>query len=129
MADDKIPNSASRRDQAEGERWSPAQTDEATSSAARDVIERYDDGEGSGIANRPLDEEIENQSGLPERGSAKERDERGGGGRRDPPTTRNREPDDAVRRERPAGENTPRRYDHADDPALPSGDAALGTNI
>jgi hypothetical protein len=71
MADDKIPNSASGKDGAEGKGWSAARTDEATGSAAHD----------------------------------------------------------AVLRERPAGERAPRRYDHADDPALPSDDAALETNI
>jgi hypothetical protein len=40
----------------------------------RDVTERYDEttgDEGGGITNRPLEEEIENQESLPERGHTK----------------------------------------------------------
>jgi hypothetical protein len=40
----------------------------------RDVTERYDEttgDEGGGITNRPLEEEIENQESLPERGQTK----------------------------------------------------------
>ena len=48
------PNDASRKDKAEGERWS----DEPGNAAA-------------GISNRPMDEERANQESLPRRGEAK----------------------------------------------------------
>ena len=49
--------------------------------------------------------------------------------RRDKGPGADTEPDDVVTRERPAGERAPRRYDEADDPALPTDDTALRTTI
>jgi len=51
------PNDASRKDKAEGERW-----DES--------VYRPPEG-GSGITNRSLEEEMENQASLPDRGQSK----------------------------------------------------------
>jgi hypothetical protein len=57
-----------RRDKAEGDRQG------SMTEANHDVSQRYDrtGDEGSGITNRPLDEEIENQESLPERGNRKD---------------------------------------------------------
>jgi len=65
MADRNVPNDASEKSKAEGDRW---ESDSET-------VERYDQtvgSEGGGITNRPLDEEIENQSSLPDRGESRE---------------------------------------------------------
>lgn len=64
MADDRnMPNPASGKAKAEGD---------------RDVTERYDrtTGEGGGITNRPLEEEVANQDELPERGRTKREEHR-----------------------------------------------------
>lgn len=58
MADQTPNNQASRKDKAEGERYNEA-NDEA-----------------GGITNRPLEEEIDNQEALPERGRTKEEEDR-----------------------------------------------------
>jgi hypothetical protein len=82
MADENAPNDASRKSQAEGERW---QSDP-------DTVERHDEAggpagdQGGGITNRPLEEEKENQASLPDRGKSREGahaghgDDRGGRG-------------------------------------------------
>jgi hypothetical protein len=66
MANKNVPNDASEKSKAEGERW---ESDSET-------VERYDetagDEGGGGISNRPLAEEIENQASLPERGQSRE---------------------------------------------------------
>jgi hypothetical protein len=75
MADD---NASRNRDKAEGDR-STTRNNESTSRAGEEVAGRYDQSgdEGGGITNRPLDEEVENQEQLPERGRKKDE----GGGR------------------------------------------------
>ena len=55
MADQNAPNDASRKSQAEGDRWSP----------------EADESQGGGITNRPLEEENANQDAVPDRGKAK----------------------------------------------------------
>jgi hypothetical protein len=58
MADQDIPSRASNMEKAEGDRNDAPET-------------RYEDRGGAGITNRPLDEEVENQKEVPERGKAK----------------------------------------------------------
>jgi hypothetical protein len=65
MADRNDSNDASEKGKAEEDRW---ESDSET-------VERYDEtvgAEGGGITNRPLDEEIENQASLPDRGESRE---------------------------------------------------------
>ena len=68
MANEKDPNDASRKSQAEGERWK----------SDPDTVERSDRAGGSdqtqggGISNRPIDEEVDNQASLPDRGKSRE---------------------------------------------------------
>ena len=65
MADRNVPNDASEKSKAEGDRW---ESDSET-------VERYDQtvgDEGGGISNRPIGEEVENQASLPERGETVE---------------------------------------------------------
>jgi hypothetical protein len=55
------PNDASRKSKAEGERWNESET-----------ASQYRPEEGStGITNRSLDEEMENQASLPDRGDSR----------------------------------------------------------
>ncbi len=67
MADQNMPNDASRKSKAEGDRWEPESENSAGPRSGYSTDE-----EGAGITNRPLDEEIENQEALPERGRSKE---------------------------------------------------------
>ena len=79
MADQNAPNSGGdkNRDKAEGERWNPEQEGASRRPSENDPSQRYDGSdEGSGITNRPLDEEIENQQALPERGNTRDEEER-----------------------------------------------------
>jgi len=69
MANDNVPNDASAKSKAEGERWK----------SDSEAVERYDQtiggsvgDEGGGITNRPIGEEIENQASLPDRGESRE---------------------------------------------------------
>jgi hypothetical protein len=68
MANENAPNDASRKSQAEGERWK----------SDADTVERADQAggqnpdQGGGITNRPLDEEQENQAAVPDRGKSRE---------------------------------------------------------
>jgi hypothetical protein len=78
MANKNVPNDASAKSKAEGDRW---ESDSET-------VERYDQtigqtGEqGGGITNRPIGEEIENQESLPERGDSREGAHAGHGDRK-----------------------------------------------
>jgi hypothetical protein len=67
MANQNMPNDASRKSKAEGERWSP----DSENAGVRERSGYRTDEEGSGITNRSLDEELENQQALPERGGSK----------------------------------------------------------
>jgi hypothetical protein len=77
MADMDTPNRSANMEKAEGERRSPDQgrVPDSESSTSRGY---EDDGDNAGgITNRPLDEEMDNQNSLPERGrsQAEERSE------------------------------------------------------
>ena len=70
MADKDTPNRPANKDKAEGERWSSEQNviPDSESSTSRDY---EDDGDNAGgITNRPLDEELDNQNSLPDRGNS-----------------------------------------------------------
>ena len=70
MADKDMPNRAANKDKAEGER-STVMESAAIPNSESSTDRKYDDGIGDnagGITNRPLDEEVENQNALPERG-------------------------------------------------------------
>lgn len=82
MANSNVPNDASEKSQAEGDRW------ESDSEA----VERYDqtvgdatagDEGGGGITNRPIGEEVENQASLPPRGESRDGAHAGHGDRDD----------------------------------------------
>ena len=68
-------NDRMQRDKAEGDR-STAQQNSPGDEPGRKPSERYDEGgsEAGGITNRPLDEEVENQDALPQRGLSKDQD-------------------------------------------------------
>jgi hypothetical protein len=68
MADQNMPNEASRKSKAEGERFSPEIGNAGTEERSG---YRPTDEQAAGITNRPLDEEIENQESLPGRGESK----------------------------------------------------------
>jgi hypothetical protein len=72
MADQNAPNSAARKDKAEGEH-DAQQGRQTGSDAAQDVQNRYDESSGgdAGISNRPIEEEQANQEALPDRGERK----------------------------------------------------------
>jgi hypothetical protein len=78
MANKDVPNDASAKSKAEGDRWE----------SESDTVERYDETvdqsgeEGGGITNRPIGEEIENQASLPERGESREGAHAGHGDRK-----------------------------------------------
>jgi hypothetical protein len=67
MADQNVPNEASRKSKAEGERFSP----DGENAGADERSGYRSTGKPAGITNRPLDEEIGNQQSLPERGESK----------------------------------------------------------
>jgi hypothetical protein len=71
MADNDTPNRSANQDKAEGERWKSEEGVIPHSESSTDL--GYGEGDGDkvgGITNRPLDEEIENQDALPERGQS-----------------------------------------------------------
>jgi hypothetical protein len=67
--DKNVQNDTPATNKAEGDRW---ESDSET-------VERYDKtvggGEQAGISNRSIDEELDNQDALPERGRRKAEDE------------------------------------------------------
>ena len=67
MAKQDMPNEASRKSKAEGERWSPDSENAGVSEGSGYAT----DEQGSGITNRSLDEEMDNQESVPERGRSK----------------------------------------------------------
>jgi hypothetical protein len=79
MANKNVPNDASAKSKAEGDRWE----------SESDTVERYDErvgrsGEqGGGITNRPVGEEMDNQASLPERGESREGAHAGHGDRKE----------------------------------------------
>ena len=68
MADNDTPNRSANKDKAEGERWSSEQNVVPNSESSTDRGYQDDGDNAGGITNRPLDEEVENQNALPERG-------------------------------------------------------------
>ena len=71
MADPNIPNQASNKGKAEGERW--RSDPDAVGGADRDenpeqLYDSEDSDDAGGITNRPLSEEKSNQASLPPRG-------------------------------------------------------------
>ena len=71
MADPKTPNQASEKSKAEDERWKS--DPDTIESVDRDenpeaLYDSEDVDDAGGITNRPLTEEVENQSALPRRG-------------------------------------------------------------
>ena len=77
MADMATPNRAANKDKAEGDRSTAeynADVPNSESSTDRGYRDENRDNAG-GITNRPLDEEVENQNALPERGMSQEDEE------------------------------------------------------
>jgi hypothetical protein len=66
MPEQNMPNDASRKSKAEGDRWNDSENT-GMGEAGRDATDK----EAGGITNRPLDEEIENQASLPDRGESR----------------------------------------------------------
>lgn len=123
MTDKNTANRSANMVKAEGDRdtrW-PERRGEG------DPSERYGNcgDQGGGITNRPLDEEIENQAALPERGRS-QKEERIEHDRRE---RENRE--DIVGGDERGRDLTPRRYDEKrpTDATMPSNDATLRTEI
>jgi len=77
MADTATPNRAANKEKAEGDRSTVEQNvDVPNSESSTDRAYRDTDGDNAGgITNRSLDEEVENQNSLPERGMSQQ-DER-----------------------------------------------------
>jgi hypothetical protein len=70
MADTDTPNPASKKDKAEGDR-STVEESAAIPNSESSTDRKYNVGIGDntgGITNRPLEQEVENQEALPERG-------------------------------------------------------------
>jgi hypothetical protein len=77
MADTDTPNRAANNDKAEGDR-SLVEQNPAIPNSESSTDRKYNVGIGDntgGITNRPLDEEVENQNALPDRGRSQD-DER-----------------------------------------------------
>jgi hypothetical protein len=68
MADNDTPNRPANKDKAEGERWSSEPNAVPNSESSTDRVYEDDGDNAGGITNRPLDEEVENQNALPDRG-------------------------------------------------------------
>ena len=74
MADPNIPNQASNKGKAEGERWKS--DPDTVENADRDenpeqLYDESDPDNAGGITNRPLSDEKANQASLPKRGENK----------------------------------------------------------
>ena len=68
MADNDTPNRAANKDKAEGDRWTSEQGVIPNSESSTDRAYRDNAENGGGITNRPLEEEVDNQNALPDRG-------------------------------------------------------------
>ena len=71
MADPNVPNQASNKSKAEGERWKsdPDTVENADRTEKPEELYDSDDADDAGgITNRPLGEEKANQASLPKRG-------------------------------------------------------------
>jgi hypothetical protein len=67
MSKQNIPNDASAKSKAEGDRW---ESDPQTIERADEMAENRN--QGGGITNRPIGEEADNQASLPERGKVRD---------------------------------------------------------
>ena len=72
--DRNVPNQASNKSKAEGERWRSESDTVEQRDRARNTDERVTgmEEEGGGITNRPLGEEVENQERVPDRGKSRD---------------------------------------------------------
>jgi hypothetical protein len=77
MADKETPTRAANEEKAEGDRWTSDPDTVEVSDRYADVIGETNENSG-GISNRPLEEEIERQHNLPDRGTRRD-DDRGEG--------------------------------------------------
>jgi hypothetical protein len=79
MADNDTPNRAANKDKAEGERWKSEQGAVPNSESSTDRGYSDDNGDNAGgITNRSMDEEVDNQNSLPDRGrTQRDEEERG----------------------------------------------------
>ena len=76
MDEQRIPNQAANREQAEGSRETVHSSEEVNSEEHdrfdnRDTQSGHRDDQAGGITNRPIDQEIANQRELPPRGDVK----------------------------------------------------------
>ena len=74
MADNNIPNQASNKGKAEGERWKSDPNTVENADRDENPEALYDDNDpdnAGGITNRPLSDEKANQASLPKRGENK----------------------------------------------------------
>jgi hypothetical protein len=70
--DPHVPNQAANKQKAEGDRWtSENDTVERRDRETRDIDRMNRSNEAGGITNRPLDEEVENQEAVPDRGDSR----------------------------------------------------------
>ena len=77
MANQNAPNSASGKSKAEGERNASQQSSTRNAERSRPEAGYDESGDaGGGITNRPLDEEVENQEALPQRGNSRKEEDR-----------------------------------------------------
>jgi len=73
MADNDTPNRAANKDKAEGERWKSEQGTIPNSESSTDRGYSDDNGDNAGgITNRSIDEEVDNQNSLPDRGQTQQ---------------------------------------------------------
>ncbi len=77
MADKDTPNRAANKDKAEGERWTDDREVIPNSETSTDRGYDDDGDTAGGITNRSLDEEIDNQKSLPERGRSRSEEQTG----------------------------------------------------
>ena len=68
VADKDTPNRPANKDKAEGDRWTSEQNVIPNSESSTERGYEDDGDNAGGITNRPIDEEIDNQNSLPERG-------------------------------------------------------------
>ena len=69
--DRNTPTQGSKKSKAEGERWRSEDDTVEQQDRARSSDDQMTEPEAGGITNRPLDEEMDNQDRLPERGERK----------------------------------------------------------
>lgn len=69
------PNQNANKSKAEGERWSPEESSATNAAEQSDVPRNYRDTDGDdagGITNRTFEEERDNQTALPTRGTTRD---------------------------------------------------------